>query len=144
MIRTRVADHLLTSDSFAPEDSPFGVGKKVDLAVHIGAVERQQIVCIGLTRHPIDAEVPDHLNRAVIHFVRVEIGRPEFDVEIGDLSPDPPLDDVVPRLVGPYDVPFHRVFAFSCTAENRRTEKKDQNTCLPHRRLCSICTEDTE
>lgn len=88
----------------------------MDLTVHVTAVERQQIKLVGLTRHAIDAEVPDHLDRSVLEFVRMEVGRPELYIEIGDLSSDPSANDIIPGSRGPDDIPLCRVFAFGRTA----------------------------
>src|SRR6476659_8827039 len=50
------------------------------------------------------------------HTIRMEIGRPEFHIEIGDLSADPSLNDIVPGLIRPGDIALRRVLTFRRTA----------------------------
>src|SRR5690242_19741597 len=106
---------LLTADAFASEDLSLLVRKKVDLAVHVAAIQRQEVVRVGLTRHAVNPKVPNHLDGAVLELMRMQIRRAKLDVQIGRLSADPPCDDVVPGLVRPGDIPFCRVLALSRT-----------------------------
>ena len=89
--------------------------KKMELAIHITAVQRQEVIGIGLPRHAIDAEVPDHLDGAVLHVMGMKIRRPEFDIEVGHLAPYPPTNDVIPGLVRAGHIALRRIFALSGT-----------------------------
>src|SRR5512134_3506942 len=105
-----------TPDAFTSQDGALLIRKKMDLAIDVAAVQRQEIIGVCLPGHAINSKVPRHLNRAILHLMRVEIGRPEFNIEVRDLSPDPSLDDVVPGLIGPGDLALRCIFAFGGTA----------------------------
>src|SRR4029079_8935354 len=106
----------------------------MELAIDVFAVKRKEFICVRLSWHAIDGEVPYHLDRAILHLMRMEIGRAEFHIEIGDLSADPSLDDIVPRLIWPGDIALRRVLAFRRTARQEDTGKaQDTKDSITHR-----------
>jgi hypothetical protein len=52
----------------------------------------------------------------------MEVGRPQFDVQIGRSASDPPADDFVPRLVGAYDIPLCGVLALRHAAYDHQPQ----------------------
>src|SRR5262249_49571342 len=57
----------------------------------------------------------------------MKIRRPDFDIEIGDLSANPSLDHVVPGLIWPRNITLRRVLALGCTANGCRAQNQDEN-----------------
>ena len=116
---------LFTSDLLPPRDDPLDIREEVHLAVQVAAIQRKQIVGVGLARHAINAEILHHLGHPVVQFVRMEVGRPKFDIQIGHTAPDPPTNDLVPCLVGAYNIPLRGALALRHTPHHHCAQTPD-------------------
>lgn len=138
---------LLTADAFTSQNGALLIDKEMELAVDGAAVERKEVIGISLPGHTINSEVPHHLDGAVFHLMRMKVGRAKLNVQVGDLPPDPSLDDAVPGLIRPCDIALGRVLALSrgAASQDRSGKAQDPNhSALPRqphffRKECVIC-----
>lgn len=138
---------LFTADAFTPQNGALLIGKEMELAVDGAAVERQEVIGIRLPGHTINSEVPRHLDGAILHLMRMKVGRSKLNVQVGDLPPDPSLDDAVPGLIRPCNIALGRVLALPRGAASQDGSGKAQdpnNSALPRqphlfRKECFIC-----
>ena len=136
------ATHTFSFENFARQ-----IRDKMDLAVDIAAVKRQEIERVGLPWHPIDGKIPNHFDGTVFSLMRMKIGRTKFDIEVGNLASDPPVDDFIPRLVGAGHITLRGVFAFrdaaaqSSAHDADRTCDRHQNGSMPHGQPGERCNQ---
>ena len=118
---------LLTAEAFTSQNGALLIDKEMELAVDSAAVERKEVIGIRLPGHTINPEVPRHLDGAVFHLMRVKVGRSQLNVQVGDLPPDPSLDDAVPGLIRPCDIALGRILALTGGAASQDGSGKAQS-----------------
>lgn len=71
--------------------------------------------------HENYGHIPHHFDRTVLRFLRMQIRRAKFQVEIFLVLPDLPCDDIVPRLIDPR----HTRVRTSLASTDRREQQED-------------------